>query len=115
MTTTQEVVNHHLDCFGKGDIEGLLSDYTNDSILVTPMGTMDNLPALREGFGQLVAEFGQDGVTFEMGDVHIADDVAMVTWSADTPNNTYHFATDTFLIRNGKIERQTFTAHVTPK
>ena len=40
MSSTEEILNHHLESFGGGDLEGLLSDYTDDSVLETPMGQM---------------------------------------------------------------------------
>jgi len=41
--------------------------------------------------------------------------VAFITWSAETADNVYEFATDTFVIRDEKIVTQTFAAKVTPK
>jgi len=36
-------------------------------------------------------------------------------WTAETPDNTYELATDTFVIREGKIVAQSFTAKIAPK
>jgi hypothetical protein len=36
-------------------------------------------------------------------------------WDAETPDNRYDLASDTFLIRDGKTLVQTFAAKVTPK
>jgi hypothetical protein len=38
MKSTQEVQDHHLQCFGEGDLEGILSDYIPDAILFLPTG-----------------------------------------------------------------------------
>ena len=40
MTTTTEVVQHHLQCFGDGDLEGILSDYAPGAVLFTPDRTL---------------------------------------------------------------------------
>ena len=45
----------------------------------------------------------------------IEGEVAYIVWTAETADNVYELATDTFLIRNGKIAVQSFTAKVTPK
>ena len=36
-------------------------------------------------------------------------------WKADTADNRYEFATDTFVLQNGKILTQTFAGKVVPK
>ncbi len=33
---TEKVVAHHLKAFGDGDLEAILADYTEDSVLLTP-------------------------------------------------------------------------------
>ena len=42
-------------------------------------------------------------------------DYAYLIWSGETVDNNYEFATDTFVVRNGKIVMQSFAAKVTPK
>ena len=42
------------------------------------------------------------------------EDVYLV-WKADTADNRYEFATDTFLLQNGKIVTQTFAGKIVPK
>ena len=41
--------------------------------------------------------------------------MAHIIWSAETADNVYEFATDTFVVREGKISVQTFAGKVTPK
>ena len=36
MSATAAVLEHHLQCFGQGDLEGILSDYAPDAVLFTP-------------------------------------------------------------------------------
>jgi hypothetical protein len=42
-------------------------------------------------------------------------DHAYIFWTAETADNSYEFATDTFVVRNGKIVAQSFSASVKPK
>ena len=42
-------------------------------------------------------------------------DIAYIVWTAETADNSYEFATDTFVVRNGKIIAQSFAAKVKPK
>jgi hypothetical protein len=50
MRSTRDVLDHHLQCFGAGDLEGTLADYTPDSALLTPEGALRGLAAIREFF-----------------------------------------------------------------
>jgi len=35
MASTKDVLEHHLKCFGDGDLEGILSDYAPGSVMFT--------------------------------------------------------------------------------
>src|SRR5262249_61924806 len=41
-------------------------------------------------------------------------DYAYVLWTAETADNVYAMATDTFIVRDGKIAAQSFAAHASP-
>jgi hypothetical protein len=45
----------------------------------------------------------------------IEGDYAYILWAAETADNLYELATDTFVVREGKIVAQSFTAKITPK
>jgi ketosteroid isomerase-like protein len=64
MRSTQEVLDHHLQCFGEGDLEGILSDYTSDVILFMPTGPCQGLAAIQPVFQPLFAESAQPGTSF---------------------------------------------------
>jgi len=114
--TTESVLNHHLDAFMDQDMEEILADYDDDSVVVTNTnGSFHGLDEIRTLFEGLFAEFEQSGVDFQQDQQVIEGDIAYITWNAETPDNSYEFATDTFLIRDGTIETQTLGAVVTPK
>ena len=48
--TTQEVLTHHLDCFGKGGLAGTKADYTAESSFFTPDGLLCGSEAIRRFF-----------------------------------------------------------------
>lgn len=35
MSSTQEVLDHHLGCFGRGDLDGILTDYSSTAVMFT--------------------------------------------------------------------------------
>ena len=115
MATTQEVLEHHLKCFGEGNLPGILSDYTPDAVMFTPDGPHKGPSAMKPVFESMFAEFGKPGATFTMKRQSIDGDYAFIFWSAETPDNSYEVATDTFVIRGGKIVAQSFAGKVVAK
>jgi len=115
MTTTQTVLENHLASFAQGNLEGILSDYAPTAVLFTPNGPLAGIGAIRPLFEGLLAEFAKPGASFEMRHQAIEGDYAYILWAAETADNVYEFATDTFVVRDGKIVAQSFAARITPK
>ena len=66
MASTKEVLDHHLKCFGEGDLKGILSDYAPGAILFTPDEPLRGADAMRPLLQALIAEFGKPGAVFSM-------------------------------------------------
>jgi len=115
MASTKDVLDHHLKAFDQGDLNGVLSDYAPDAIFFTKDGALKGVDAIRPLFEALIAEFGKPGATFNMKQQVVEDDYAYILWTAETADNIYELATDTFVVREGKIVAQSFTGKVTPK
>lgn len=115
MPSTKDVLYHHLKCFDAGDLDGILADYAADAVLFLPSGPVKGLTAMRPVFQALLAEFAKPGVSFSMNQKCIEGEYAYILWNAETPDNTYDAATDTFVVRDGKIVAQSFAAKITPK
>ncbi len=115
MNSTKDVLDNHLKNFNEGDVNGVLADYASDAVLFTPHGPLKGSEAMRPLFRSLIAEFKKPGATFTMKHQSIEGDYAYIIWSAETADNVYEFATDTFFVRNGKIAAQSFAAKITPK
>lgn len=114
-TTTKDVLTHHLDCFGKGDLDGIMADYTAASRLFTPNGVLRGAGAIRGLFVTLLSEFSKPGMSFEMLKQDIDGDTAYIVWKAETADNRYELATDTFVVKDGKIVTQSFAGKISPK
>jgi ketosteroid isomerase-like protein len=114
-STTQDVVNHHLEGFLALDLPGVMADYAPDAVMIVPTGTLRGAEEIRPLFQNLFAEFAKPGATFDLKQQVIEGDVAYIWWVAETPDNTYELGTDTFFIRHGKIEAQTFAFKATPR
>ena len=115
MTSTSEILDHHLKCFGEGDLEGVLSDYAPGAVLFTPNGPLRGVAGMRPLFQGLIAEFQKPGAAFRMRQQYVDGDYAYILWTAETPDNTYELGTDTFFVREGKIVAQSFAGKITPR
>jgi ketosteroid isomerase-like protein len=115
MASTKDVVNNHLKCFGEGDLKGILSDYAPGAVLFTADGPLRGTDAMRPLFQAMIAEFGKPGAAFRMKQQTVEGDYAYILWTAETAENVYEVATDTFVVRDGKIVAQSFAGKITPK
>ncbi len=115
MASTKDVLEHHLQCFGGGDLEGILSDYNADAVLFTPDGPLIGPDAIKPMFEAMFAEFGKPGASFEMKTQSVEGDYAYILWTAETADNVYEVGTDTFVVRDGKIVAQSFAGKITGK
>ena len=115
MSSTKDVIDRHLKYFDRGDLKGVLSDYAPGAVMFTPDGPLKGPDAIRPLFQALIAEFGKPGASFNMKLQSVEGDYAYILWSAETADNVYQLATDTFVVRDGKIVAQSFTSKINPK
>jgi len=111
----KDVLEHHLKCFGAGDLKGILSDYAPGAVLFTSDGPLKGADAIRSLFQTMITEFEKPGAAFSLKQQFVEGDYAYILWSAETADNVYEAGTDTFVIRDGKIVAQSFTGDITPK
>jgi hypothetical protein len=105
--TTQQVLDHHLGAFAHG-LDEVLTDYDDDSTLITPDKVYRGLAEIR-GFFKAFLDGADPGfwAAFRITSMSTAGAVAYLAWEAK-PWVT--LATDTLLISNGRIALQTFTS-----
>ena len=115
MASTNDVLNNHLKCFDEGDLNGILSDYAPGAVMFTPDGPLRGADAMRPLFQAMIAEFKKPGASFTMKQRCVEGDYAYIVWTAETADNIYELATDTFVVRDGKIVAQSFTGKITAK
>ena len=111
---TKEVLDHHWKAFQANDLEGTMADYTEESVLITPDRTYTGLDQIRENFVTAFALFPKDSTTLQLDKSVVHQDVGYIIWQGAAPTLTVSFGTDTFIIQNGKIIRQTFAGVIAP-
>jgi hypothetical protein len=111
---SQKVLEHHLGSFGANDLAAVMEDYSEESILITPDSTFTGLAAIEGFFSGLIPAFPTEGTTLELDKMVIENELAYIIWHATTPTLEVPLGTDTFIIENDKIVRQTFAGVINP-
>jgi hypothetical protein len=107
--TTATTLAHHLAAFTTS-VDAILEDYTPESILFTPNGPIRGL----DGIGAFFADFLTNSPPALLQAIRllrqdIDGEIAYIVWQAAP---FIPLASDTFVIRDGKIVVQTFAAFV---
>ena len=115
MPTTSDVLDRHLKCFRDNDLDGVVADYSSDAVLFVPGKLLKGRDAIKPFFQAFFVEFAKPGASFSMRQRQVEGDYAYILWSAETADNSYEAATDTFVVKSGQIVAQSFAAKITPK
>ena len=109
---TETVFKHHLEAFGAKDIDAVMEDFTEDSVVIESMApeAAHGLAAIRAFFTQAMEGFTPEVLTsIKVHRLEVHGEVAYMVWSA---GEAFPFATDTFVIRNGTIVAKTAAAYL---
>src|SRR5688500_7677977 len=110
--STSKVLDHHWQAFVANDLEAVMADYTDESILITPDKTLKGLQEIRDNFVFAFTSFPKGKSTLKLRKSIVQHEVGYITWEATTPKTKKSFNTDTFIIHDGKIVRQTYAGLV---
>jgi hypothetical protein len=103
--TPREVFQHHAEALGAEDLEGIVSDYADDAIFITPDGVKRGKDGVREAFQQLLADV--PGASWELPTQIYEDDILLLEWKAQSESTRVEDGIDTFVFRDGLIKVQT--------
>ena len=106
------LLTHHLSSFQDNDLEALMADYTDESILITADARYDGRAEIRTFFSALMPQFPKQDTHFELDTMTVVDDLLFIVWHASTPTVKVALGSDTLLVRQGKIHRQTFVGQI---
>ena len=109
--TPQEVFAHHGQTLGGEDLEGIISDYADNAILVVQKKVYRGKDGARQVFTQLLSDVPQ--AAWELETV-FADDVLYLEWKATGGGRKVEDGIDTFIFEAGMIRVQTVVYTVQP-
>ena len=111
--TPQEVFQHHGEALMAEDLDGIVSDYADDALFITPDGIRRGKDGVREGFVKLIGDI--PGASWELPTQLFEDDVLLLEWKADSAKAKVEDGIDTFVFNEGLIRVQTVRYTVIPK
>jgi ketosteroid isomerase-like protein len=109
--TTQEVLQHHAEAVAAGDLDGVLADYTDDAVLITPQGTFTGAAGAREAWSRLLGDL--PNAQLALTAVVVEGDVVLMRWTATSDNGRVDDGVDTLVLGGDGIRVQTvhYTLH----
>lgn len=109
---TRDLLQRHLESFQDNNLDALVSDYTNESVLITQDTSYKGVEEIKGFFAELIPHFPKQKSSFVLDKTVINDELVYIVWHGKTPSLDVPFATDTFIIKNGKIHQQTFAGEL---
>jgi hypothetical protein len=111
--TPQDVFTHHGQSLAAADLDGIVADYTADSVVISPAGVFHGKGGVREAFTRLLEDLPH--AIWDLKNQVFADDMLLLEWAADSPLNRVDDGVDTFVFRDGMICAQTVRYTPQPK
>jgi ketosteroid isomerase-like protein len=103
--TPQEVFGHHAEVLIAGDLEGIVADYSDDAVFITPAGVLHGKDGVRQGFTKLLSDL--PSAEWQVPTTIFEGDVLFIEWNAKSEKTQALDGIDTFVFRDGLIRVQT--------
>jgi hypothetical protein len=101
----QEVFAHHGRALAAGDLDEIVADYADDSVVITTAGVARGKDAIRRVFVQLLDDL--PNAVWDLKTQILDGDVLFLEWAASSAVNQVDDGVDTFVFRDGTIWAQT--------
>ncbi|MEM7541011.1 MAG: nuclear transport factor 2 family protein [Pseudomonadota bacterium] len=111
MASAEEIFDHHLEAFGAGDLNEILTDFTDQTVMIYGDKVWRGVEGARDFFNMWLDDLLPAGCKFELIDKIATDDMVYITWTAESDNYVFDYGTDTFVMKDDKVWRQTVATH----
>ncbi|OBF88508.1 polyketide cyclase [Mycobacterium sp. 852002-51163_SCH5372311] len=103
--TPQQIFAHHGQALAAGDLDEIVADYADDSMVITSSGVARGKDDIRKVFVKLLDDL--PNAAWDLKTQVLEGDVLFLEWSADSAANRVEDGVDTFVFRDGMIWAQT--------
>jgi ketosteroid isomerase-like protein len=103
--TPQEIFAHHAEVLIAGDVEGIVSDYADDAVFITPTGTRRGKDGVRAAFTELLADL--PSAAWDVPTQIFEGNVLFIEWNAVSAATRAMDGIDTFVFEGDHIKAQT--------
>lgn len=110
-----DVLSHHMNCVARGDLPGIMENYSEASVLFSPDGVLKGKTLIEQFFTALTTSMMPSGTKLLPVRQDISGDTAFLMWQAESPTMHFHMGAETFVIRDGKILTHSFAAAIERK
>jgi len=102
--TPQEILQHHGASIGAGDLEGILADYPEDAVLITPHGTFRGTAGAREAWLKLLGDLPNPKV--DLSSLVVEGELVLMKWTASSDDGRVEDGIDTMVLSPDGIRLQ---------
>ncbi|MGH8932810.1 MAG: nuclear transport factor 2 family protein [Egibacteraceae bacterium] len=103
--TPQEIFQHHAEALIAGDLDGIVEDYAEDAVFITPQGVLRGKDGVREGFVRLLDDLPE--AQWDVPTQIFEGDVLLIEWTAESKATRATDGIDTFVFTGDHIRVQT--------
>lgn len=109
---SRNTIMHHLNSFQENDLEAVMSDYTNESVLITRDAIYSGTTEIKLFFSGLMTHFPKQKSSFQLDKMIVNNGLIYIVWHAKTPTLDVPLGSDTFILKDGKIYQQTYVGQM---
>jgi ketosteroid isomerase-like protein len=103
--TPQEIFQHHAEALMAGDLDGIVADYADDAVFITPRGVQHGKDGVRQAFTALLTDLPE--AKWDVPTQVFEGDVLFIEWSAVSARRQALDGIDTFVFDGDHIRAQT--------
>lgn len=103
--TPQEIFAHHAEVLIAGDLDGIVADYADDAVFITPAGVRRGKDGVRAGFTDLLADL--PSAKWDVPTQIFEGNVLFIEWNAVSAEARAMDGIDTFVFEGDSIRVQT--------
>jgi ketosteroid isomerase-like protein len=105
--TPEQIVARHMAAAASGDVDGIIADYADKAVVISPSGQTRGTAALRKMFAGIFGGPPGSRAPLEVRQKVFTREIGYIVWVQNEGKPEELRGSDTFVVRKGKIVAQT--------